>query len=483
MSDSRIFHQLTSYSPERPWYQPIDDPRVTGGFVTSDPALRPAAFKEYDDELPTVELPVALPRPGGSAAAVLSGGSGPARLPDLGHLARLLFRSTGVVRYRDTPEGPVRYRAAGSAGNRHPLEVYVVTAGLPGLPGGVWHHDPLGHRLRRVGPAPGDGPTFLVLTGVPWRSAWRYAERSWRHLWWDSGTVLSHLLALAADAGIPARVRLRFPDQLVGELVGAAPEQEYPLVLLVLGAGEPALRPVRPAVSGRLPAAPAEFPLIGATHKATEEASGGWLASPAEVAPGPPWASWDSLDEVIARRGSARRFDPGATLPASQLRWAMAVATRPVPWDAGPSLLTHHVVAHAVEPVDPGVYRWFGDLLPGTDGDQREAAHRFCLGSDLARDAAYLVVHCADLAATVDRLGERGYRAANVEAGIVKGRLHLAAHTLGHGASGMVFNDELVPAFLRADTTGLLATVAGVPTHKAAPGGTPLDPTRLRPRR
>jgi len=41
------------------------------------------------------------------------------------------------------------------------------------------------------------GTIGLVLTGIPFRTGWKYGERGWRHLWWDAGTLLSNLLAVA----------------------------------------------------------------------------------------------------------------------------------------------------------------------------------------------------------------------------------------------------------------------------------------------
>ena len=33
------------------------------------------------------------------------------------------------------------------------------------------------------GPAPHDGDAAIVVTGVPWRTGWRYRERGYRHLY------------------------------------------------------------------------------------------------------------------------------------------------------------------------------------------------------------------------------------------------------------------------------------------------------------
>ena len=32
-------------------------------------------------------------------------------------------------------------------------------------------------------------PLCLVLTGIPWRTTWKYGERGYRHLFWDAGAM------------------------------------------------------------------------------------------------------------------------------------------------------------------------------------------------------------------------------------------------------------------------------------------------------
>ena len=52
-----------------------------------------------------------------------------------------------------------------------------------------------------------------MLTGIPWRTAWKYRDRGYRHLFWDSGAILANLLALAEAAALPARLLLGFVDR------------------------------------------------------------------------------------------------------------------------------------------------------------------------------------------------------------------------------------------------------------------------------
>ncbi len=77
-------------------------------------------------------------------------------------------------------------------------------------------------------------------------------------------------------------------------------------------------------------------------------------------------------------------------------------------------------------------------------------------------------------------LGDRGYRAALLEAGVVEGRLHLAAAALRLGATGLTYYDHEVSRFFVTDLAPLLVTAVGVPAYRARPGGTPRHPVRMR---
>ena len=67
-------------------------------------------------------------------------------------------------------------------------------------------------RLVQVGPPAGGEATTLIVTGVPWRTGWKYAERGFRHVYWDAGTMLAQTLALADSAGFQPRLWTRFAD-------------------------------------------------------------------------------------------------------------------------------------------------------------------------------------------------------------------------------------------------------------------------------
>ena len=463
-----LLHRLTSYSPGREWHLPADDPRLRHDLEPNDVAILPPPVKGYPDGLPVVDLPRDLPDPGVSATAVLAGHPAPPQTLDAAQLGRILFLGAGVVRTAERNGRRLLFRAAGSAGARFPLEVYASARGVPGVPDGVHWYDPVRHALVQVGPAAAGGITTLIVTGVPWRTAWRYAERGFRHVYWDCGTLLAQLEAAVTSAGRPPRLRTLFPDVRVGELVGADGTHEFPLALLTLGGGEPAIVATGPATPGQLP--PVEFPLYTAAQRAgdRDELGEPWPAG--DPLPDAPTA--EPLDAVVRRRGSQRRMDRTRTVPFETLHWATTAALRGID-------VPHWVVVHGVDGVTPGIYRWPNLATPLRVGDLRCELERVCVGQSLAAEAAYVVI----AAVGNDGLDDRGYREAQLAAGLVEGRLHLAAYALGASATGMTFLDSEVPALLgeRADLITLLFTCVGVAEYQARPGGAPGAPVPVRP--
>jgi SagB-type dehydrogenase family enzyme len=473
----------------------------------------PFPFKLYPD-LEPLPLPRELPESSLPATQVLSGHSSPpASALDLAGLARLLFFAAGVTRILHG----VLFRAAPSAGALYPTELYAVCGPLAGLPAGVYHFEPAEFALRRLRdgdfrarlaaaaatPAIAGLPLCLVLTGIPWRTTWKYRERGYRHLFWDAGAIVANLLAVAAAAGWDARVLLGFVDPEVAGLLGIGEPEEYPLAVVTVAAptaaaatGSPPLGPISPRTRP-LSRSPRGYPLVAGVQRAGElpsaEAVSVWRnqarrlrAQPATGSlaageAGQARAATDTIETVILRRGSTRRF-ARHPMPRGALGWAMAAATRAVPGDFVPpqaTLLEHFLAVHAVEGLPPGAYRWSeGDLQLLRAGAERSRTRSLCLGQDLGGDAAATAFHCAQLEPILESLGARGYRAAQLEGGIAAERLQLAAFALGVGATGLTFLDDDVSAFFGTLAAPMLTVAVGVPAYRARPGR---RPTQLPP--
>jgi len=479
---TQALHRLTSYEPGREWTDAIADPRVVQDLVVNDVSRLPWPYKRYPPGLPRLPLPRELPATSAPAVAVLAG---TARVPpaelDTAQVSRLLHWSAGVVRTAELARGRHLFRAAGSAGGRFPLELYLAVPEGGALPPGVHWYDPLEHALVTVGPAPratavssgqgagqGAGAPAIIVTGVPWRTGWRYRERGYRHIYWDAGTMLGQLLALADSAGLTAELYTRFPDAAVAALTGADGSHEFPVAVAGLGAAAPALEAGGPTVAGQVDAAPVAFPLVTAAQRAgdCERLGEPWgRGAPADV----PSTAAAPVEAVVAARGSQRRMDATRALPLDVLRTCMGVALRGIS-------VPHWVVAHDVDGLAAGVYRWPDLQTPARGGALRDELCRVCLNQALARDAAFVAIAATD----VGRLSDREYREAQLAAGLAEGRLHLAAYALGASASGMTFLDSELPALIGEPSDGLLFTCVGVPAYTSASGGQPGTPNQVR---
>jgi SagB-type dehydrogenase family enzyme len=430
---------------------------------------------------------------------------------DLELLARLLFFSAGVTRVAAGAGQTVWFRAAPSAGNLHPLEVYVAAGAMAGLDAGLYHFAPDVFGLEELSegdcrPAVADalavpeaGPLVLLVTGVPWRTAWKYGERGWRHVYWDAGALVANLLAVAEAYGLRARVLLGFVDSALCRQLGIDGATEFPVAAIIAVPGGPAMaggcEPPHLAATPLAPR-PIEFPLITRVQRAgdlatTEQVMAWRAAAPAglpraqEVVDPPAAARDEPMESVILRRGSTRRMRRGVA-PAELLRWGMAVATRHVPADAvpaGTTLLSHEFAVHSVRGMEPGLYHWVeGRAEPYRTASEpaiRRLSRHLCLDQPLGGDSAYTDFICADLDRVLDTYGDRGYRVAQFEAGVAAERLQLAAFALHHGGTGLTFYDRDVSAAFGTRAACMQAVSIGIPAYQAKPGGAPGRPTRL----
>src|SRR3990172_1242693 len=304
-------------------------------------------------------------------------------------------------------------------------------------------------------------PAALVFTGLVWRTTWKYGERGWRHLYWDAGTMLANLVAAADGHGLNVGILSGFADEMVSHLVAIDGVDEVPIAVVALGSesaefdiGPISNRDPQPLSLDVAPVAPRpiRLPLLvdaqaGSTLTADEgtewRQAGNAVSSvmPALIDP-PATAAEEPNEAVILRRGSTRVMRHHSVVPDA-LRWPLSAAARAVPLYAAPrrTFLQHFVNVHAVDGVRPGAYRWEHCQMEFIAGDDPPPAigRLLCLDQPLGGDSAYTVFHNPPPPPILDVLGSRGYRAAQLEAGIVSGRLALSAFALGLGATGLTF--------------------------------------------
>ena len=416
-------------------------------------------------------------------------------------LAEVLFLSAGITRRRPYSGGEILFRAAACTGALYHIDLYVVCGDLENFDAGVYQFSPQDFALRKLRPgdyrsvlisAAGDEPSIanapcmIVSASTFWRNAWKYQGRAYRHCYWDNGTILANLLAAAAARNIPTSVAIGFVDTAVSSLLDLDAPREAPLSIVALGNASTSgilSPPVQPLALETLPLSKTEvdYPEMRAMHEASSLESGAEVAAwrRPEKAKGERLDEGrtenrlfplqlrsdgeipnDSIEDVITRRGSTREF---AREPITfvELSTMLDRATRGIPMDclAHPekSLNDLYLIVHAVEGLPTGAYVFRREqqaLELLKVGDFRRDAGDLGLGQEIPADCSVNIYLLADLNCVLERFGNRGYRAAQLEAAIMGGKIYLAAYAQRLGASGLTFFDDDVTEFFSPHAAG-----------------------------
>jgi len=370
----------------------------------------------------------------------------------------------------------------------------------------------------------------VVFTSFAWRNAWKYQARSYRHWFWDSGVIAANLLATTYAMRLPTRIITGFLDDTVNQLLCVEDQREAAIAMAAIGAGSskdtiapsqqenevdrisPLSIPKIRALSKR---GEINYPEIWELNQASKLTSKqeieGWISNahrhhqllsaashrsqdrgtdsdniiitPNELEEG--IKNSRSLKETILWRGSSRRF-ARSNISLTTLKTILYNSSRGVPMDIfrdGNSLLGIYFIANGVDDLTPGAYFYNrnGSVTSSNTSiekikeiaSSRNISGYLCLGQSLFRDASVVFFLMTDLQAVLRSLGNRGYRASQFEAGIIAGKIYLAAYALGIGASGSTFFDDAVTEAFSphaSNKSTMIAVGVGVPAYKASPG-------------
>jgi SagB-type dehydrogenase family enzyme len=476
---------------------------------------QPLAFKIYSSldpiPLPQDFPPVSLP----ALTAISAAGevTGSECIPTLSTLATLLFLSAGITKRRIYPGGEIYFRAAACTGALYHIDLYLVCGELPELPAGVYHFGPHDFSLRRLrtgdcrgvlAEATGNeqsvtrAPLTIICTSTYWRNAWKYQARTYRHCFWDAGTLIANMLAAAAGLRLPMQVVGGFVDATVNQLLDLDTDREVAVALLPVGWTAQPAPTHSPQVSPlALPTVPlsqseVEYRAIRTMHTASSLVTGAEVAEWREQ-------SWEpsettspdrlfrltplddsglpplSLDRVIRHRGSSRVF-ARQPITFAQLSTILQRSTQGVPADFldpfGTTLIDLYLIANAVEGIPAGTYvfrRNHNTIELLREGEFRREAGYLGLGQELPADASVDIFCLANLSPILERFGNRGYRAAQLEAAIIGGKCYLAAYGQRLGATGLTFFDDDVTAFFSPHAAGksvMFLTAIGKPAKQ-----------------
>ncbi|MGD0075663.1 MAG: SagB/ThcOx family dehydrogenase [Candidatus Binataceae bacterium] len=490
---ARTYHEVTKHSYTS----------VRGGGYSLDWDNKPLPYKIYPEA-----GALALPRDLNLSAeptleAIAGGASGTTTAAlDLAALGRILFCAGGLTRHRNVGGEQYHFRAAASAGALYPIEIYVASGEVDGLEAGLYHFSSADLKLRglrngdwrstiaaacAMNDTVRDARAIVILSAIFWRSTWKYRARAYRYCFWDAGTMLANLFAAASAEGLEAELLTAFVDSDLERLIGIDGEREGMVCVVAIGkASTPAqsAREPEPLKLETVPLAEKEttyddlVKMNRASKLLTIEEARRVAAANLDVKPAAPTlisrqvgaiepVNSAGLGATILRRGSTRVF-ARESMEGDVLGTIMALSSGR-PRSDFPRLTDTYLIVNAVDGLEPGAYyysreRQSFDLLKA--GDFRGQAGYLCLEQDLGADASVLVCYMADLERALKTLGNRGYRDAHLEAGILGGNAYLAAYSMEHGATGLTFYDDDTTRFFSPHAEGkspLLMVAIGVP--------------------
>lgn len=455
-----------------------------------EPSNRPTPYKLYKEIL-TVDLHLDRSHSMSALQALITNPKADgSKVPDISIVTRILYYSAGITKIINYPGmGDVEFRAAACTGALYHIEIYVVCGNIAGLGAGVYHFDPKGMKLDqlRAGdyrsvlvdatdnePSMQHAPVILVYTDIFTRNSVKYQAREYRHAFWDCGTILANTLATCSAHDLPARVVVGFVDDTINSFLGLDTEKEVSLSLVPIGFTKETTAKQEQQIT-RLdlktePLSNYDFDdtEIQKIHQASSLTSEKEVREWADRTPKismhtkniislKPFSEnelpQDPLEKVIVRRGSTREFSRDS-ISFEQLSTIIDYSTQGVQADFlepyGTTLIHPYLIINAVDGLTPGSYvynREQNGLELLKEGMFRHVAGNLGLDQNLPADSSVAVFFMTDLETVLKRFGNRGYRAAQLEASIIGGRFYLSAYAQKLGASGLTFYDDSVTQF------------------------------------
>lgn len=487
------YHRLTSYERLRMTPHQLDwahQPRLDKTY----PPLDILALDRHP-AIPTINYRELIQSAG-------SGADLPAQPPDLKAITSCFYLTHTVTARSMHGSQPFYYRSVASAGALYPFELYLAVHHVEGMAPGVYHYDLFNFSfniLRNV-PVPvipsfasGVAATVYV-SGIFFRSAWKYRQRAYRYVLLDAGHLIENLRLALSALGLRFRVTLDFDDDAAGILLGLDTKREVCLGCVHIMDGKadegPALdaadlTPLSGEISRASQVSSKEtvYQPIEQAYRAgckTIPATGGTGSSaygigrlPETWQPLSPVSEWQSPEyvDVLRQRRSRRNFVPA---PLGEAQWtgfldliAAAASGAVSPWGR-PAI---GILAGDGVPVPAGFYlfdpqgRRLGRMVTG---DLLASMATACLDQMWLKNAAFHLLFITDPSALDREWGPRAYRYVMIEAGRLGQQAYLAAGAVGLGACGIgaVYDREAAEIVDLPDDGALLYLVGVGPVKR-----------------
>lgn len=497
--DATAYHNLTSYSRYDMTPHRLDWEHV--------PLLQKAYGK-----LPITRLKPPKALLDASLTEVLEGQkAGDSLQPTLGlqALSVILMLANGITAQRRYGSQTQYYRSAPSAGALYPNETYVAAESVAGLAPGLYNHQVMDaslmalrkgsfiHQVQRALAMETRGlpAVSLPITGIFFRSAWKYRDRAFRYVLLDAGHLIENLVLAASAYGYAYSVHYDFDDNAMERLLGIDSKREVCLAVVNLYTRKEVRGPEPEGADAETPALPESLAAASRTSTAEiqyeaiqEVCTAGNTIKTGEartmqaypVAGNTPqawfpvreedkWPEKQCLAESMLLRRSRRNFVPIPMLTSQAMHLMQSLCpNRGQAEDEGfvyNECITPGIAAINIEAFDPGIYlldtrEKAYSLVSGSSSGEKVA--RVCLDQEWLKNGSLHFLFMANLRQVDRHLGARGYRYAMLNAGRAGQRIYLAATALGLGACGIgaIYDAEARQMLALNDESSLLYLVA-----------------------
>jgi len=161
-------------------------------------------------------------------------------------IATLLHLTHAVTARSMQGSQPFYFRSVASAGALYPFEIYIAVHRVHGLSPGVYHYDlfNFSFNVLRQAPIPIIPPSAssiaatIYISGIFFRSAWKYRHRAYRYVLLDAGHLIENLRLALSALEFSFTMELDFDDDAAGVLLGLDGEREVCLAGIHIAGGQ-----------------------------------------------------------------------------------------------------------------------------------------------------------------------------------------------------------------------------------------------------
>ena len=411
---------------------------------------------------------------------------------DLALLSRIFFLTCTITAQSRHGGNINYYRSNASAGALYPNEIYLTADDIQGVEKGLYHY---GLKDRVLSPLrKGDlrspvrdairytGRKQLLasfwITGIFFRSAWKYRARAFRYALLDAGHILQNLILALKGFGFVFDVSYDFDDEKAAHLIGIDMRREACLAAVHV-CGNQAARQNTGAQTERLAAKYIDASCVSAQEVIYPEIEEAYLSGKTDWKPFEPVSArqnafsfnptvWNRLklnrpvekempyEQTLFQRRSRRNFIR-KSISGTRFDRLLDFVNKASVQDR-PKRLEHiaslslGLLFQDIVGLKAGIYlldtiqNEIGLVSAGCSSGEMASA---CLGQEWLRNAAVQFVFLTDIEWLDNALGPRGYRYAMLDAGRIGQAIYLGATALGLGCCGIgAFYDEEARQFL-----------------------------------